>query len=93
MSCVEARNLSNQDGVIDVHGLFVPEAIKKVKTALQEAILSDRKDVRVIVGRGLHSQNGRSKLRPAIMMEMERQSIPCQIQANNPGVLILTVPS
>ncbi|KAJ6593848.1 hypothetical protein B0H19DRAFT_841372, partial [Mycena capillaripes] len=74
---------------IDVHGLFVPEAIKKVETAVQTAILNGRKDLRVIVGRGLHSQDRRPKLRPAIIREMEEQSIPCRIQADNPGVLIL----
>ncbi|KAJ7096376.1 hypothetical protein C8R44DRAFT_644060, partial [Mycena epipterygia] len=85
-------NLSTKDGVIDVHGLFIPEAIKKVETSLQTAIWDGRKDLRVIVGRGLHSRDG-PKLRPAIMKEMQKQSIPCQIQANNPGILILTVPS
>lgn len=67
-----ARNLHNKDGVIDVHGLFVPEAIKKVEKSLQTAILNGRKDLRVIVGRGLHSQDGRPKLRPAIEREMEK---------------------
>ncbi|KAJ7925248.1 hypothetical protein B0H13DRAFT_1600737, partial [Mycena leptocephala] len=78
---------------IDVHGLFVAEAVKKVETALQTAIWDRRKELRVIVGRGLHSQGRRPKLRPAIMDEMQRQSIPCRIQTDNPGVLILSVPS
>ncbi|KAJ7725875.1 hypothetical protein DFH07DRAFT_853742 [Mycena maculata] len=88
-----ARNLYSRDSVIDVHGLFVPEAIKKVETSLQAAILNGAKDLQVIVGRGLHSHDGRPKLRPAIIMEMQKQSIACQIHPHNPGVLILTVPS
>lgn len=88
-----ARNLANRDGTIDVHGLFIVEAVKKVETALEAAILNGRKELRVIVGRGLHSQDRRPKLRPAIMGEMQKHSIPCRIQADNPGVLILTVPS
>jgi hypothetical protein len=68
----EAHNLSNNDGIIDVHGLFVAEAVKKVETALQTAIWDRRKELRVIVGRGLHSQGRRPKLRPAIMDEMQR---------------------
>jgi len=90
---VQARNLSSKDGIIDVHGLFVAEAIKKVENSLQAAIWDGRKDLRVIVGRGLHSQGRRPKLRPAIMEAMQKQSIPCRIQADNPGILILTVPS
>ncbi|KAJ6475314.1 hypothetical protein C8R47DRAFT_986360, partial [Mycena vitilis] len=66
-------NLSSKDGVIDVHGLFVPEAIKKVETSLQTAIWNNGKDLRVIVGRGLHSRDGRPKLRDAITKEMQRQ--------------------
>ncbi|KAJ7084334.1 hypothetical protein B0H15DRAFT_784307 [Mycena belliarum] len=68
----KARNLAYKDDTIDVHGLFIPEAMKKVNTALQKAIWDGRKMLRVIVGRGLHSQDGRPKLRPAIMMEMSR---------------------
>ncbi|KAJ6586869.1 hypothetical protein DFH09DRAFT_909931, partial [Mycena vulgaris] len=86
-------NLSRQDGVIDVHGLFIHEAIKKVKAALQTAILDGRKHLHVIVGRGLHSHDGRAKLRPAIMSEMQKERIACQIQPGNPGVLIVTIPS
>ncbi|KAJ7703251.1 hypothetical protein B0H17DRAFT_922293 [Mycena rosella] len=92
-SAHEAHNLRKKDGEIDVHGLFVPEAIKKVTTALQTAILDGRKDLRVIVGKGLHSKDNRPRLRPEIMKEMERQNIPCHIHASNAGVLILTVPS
>ncbi|KAJ7462234.1 hypothetical protein B0H11DRAFT_1735388, partial [Mycena galericulata] len=85
-------NSSNKENVIDVHGLFVPEAIKKVENSLEAAILRGDKELQVIVGRGLHSQDGRPKLRPAITMEMQKQSIPCQVHPRNPGVLILTVP-
>ncbi|KAJ7132803.1 hypothetical protein C8R43DRAFT_895446 [Mycena crocata] len=90
--CWEARNLSRKIGEIDVHFLFVSEAIKQVEKSLQEAIERGSDRIRVIVGRGLHSHDGRSKLRPAIIAEMQRQGIHCQILAGNPGVLVLTVP-
>ncbi|KAF7361940.1 Smr domain-containing protein [Mycena venus] len=87
-----ASNLSRKDGEIDVHGLFIAEAVNKVETALEAAILSGRKELRVIVGRGRGSKDGQPKLRPAITREMQKQGIPCRIQAGNDGVLILTVP-
>ncbi|KAF8210176.1 hypothetical protein K438DRAFT_1809119 [Mycena galopus ATCC 62051] len=87
-----AHNPFNKDTEIDVHGLFIAEAVKKVETALEAAILNGRRELRVIVGRGRHSKNG-PKLRPAVMGEMQRQGISCRIETVNPGVLVVTVPS
>ncbi|KAJ7218118.1 hypothetical protein GGX14DRAFT_439904 [Mycena pura] len=67
-----AGNLSNKDDVVDVHGLFIHEAVKKVESSLHTAILNGRTGLKVIVGRGLHSKGGRAKLRPAIMEAMQR---------------------
>ncbi|KAJ7783077.1 hypothetical protein B0H16DRAFT_1297975, partial [Mycena metata] len=69
-------NLRNGDDTIDVHGLFVREAIKKVETSLHAAIRNGRKELHVIVGRGLHSRGGVAKLRVEIPKEMERQEGP-----------------
>ncbi|KAJ7072376.1 hypothetical protein C8F01DRAFT_1243426 [Mycena amicta] len=63
---------SPEDASVDVHGLFIPEAIKMVETALHEALLAGATELKVIVGKGKHSKNGRAKLKPAIMEEMER---------------------
>ncbi|KAF7315389.1 Smr domain-containing protein [Mycena indigotica] len=87
-------NLSGSDDVpVDVHGLFIPEAVKIVETALHEALKAGRSEIKVIVGKGKHSKDGKAKLRPAIMEEMEKQGIVCRVQDNNTGMLVLTVPS
>ncbi|KAK7057240.1 Smr domain-containing protein [Favolaschia claudopus] len=89
-----ARNTPTSNDPVDVHGLLVPEAIKTVELSLEAAIQKGRRELQVIVGRGRHSRVlYQPKLRPAIMEEMERQSIPCRVHMRNPGVLILTVPS
>ncbi|KAJ7262231.1 hypothetical protein B0H12DRAFT_963599, partial [Mycena haematopus] len=83
-----------KDGEIDVHGLFITEAVKKVETALEAAIWNGRRELRVIVGRGLHSRNGPKVLYAALRSskQHDRQGIPCRIEVGNPGVLIVTVP-
>nr|GAT57651.1 predicted protein [Mycena chlorophos] len=84
---------TTSDAPVDVHGLFVPEAIKTVEKALHDALLAGRNELKVIVGKGKHSKSGRAKLRPAIVEEFEKQGITCQMQNNNSGMLILTIPS
>ncbi|KAJ6499355.1 hypothetical protein C8R45DRAFT_113563 [Mycena sanguinolenta] len=87
-----ARNPFDKDEEIDVHGLFITEALMKVENALEAAIRNGSKELRVIVGWGRHSRNG-PKLRPAVMGEMHKQGITCRIEMGNPGALIVTVPS
>ncbi|KAJ7286171.1 hypothetical protein C8J57DRAFT_1050148, partial [Mycena rebaudengoi] len=85
-------NLSQREGTIDVHGLRPLEALEQVETALYSAVCSGKTELRVIVGRGLHSRGRVPVLRPRIMEEMLRQDIPCRTLSRNSGVLVLTVP-
>ncbi|KAF7376099.1 Smr domain-containing protein [Mycena sanguinolenta] len=100
-----ARNPLDKNGEIDVHGLFITEAVMKVENALEAAIRNGSKELRVIVGWGRHSRNGpkvcaercKSKtvesICTAATKQSNRQGIPCRIETGNPGVLIVTVPS
>lgn len=62
------------DGIktIDVHGLFIHEAIAQTEQALRETLQTGGSTLRVIVGRGNHSRDGVPKLKPAIMRVMTR---------------------
>ncbi|KAH8990462.1 hypothetical protein EDB92DRAFT_745659 [Lactarius akahatsu] len=55
-----------EGGKIDLHGLYVAEAIQVAKDQLQTAGLRGDKVVRLIVGKGLHSDGGEAKIRPAL---------------------------
>lgn len=57
---------------IDVHRLFLAEAIRKTEDALCDAIRERQPELRVIVGRGSHSKGGKAVLRPALKAEMEK---------------------
>lgn len=52
---------------VDVHGLLVKEAIKIVEKKLGEVMKRGDESLRVIVGKGKHSKDGKAKLRPAIL--------------------------
>lgn len=47
-------------------GLYVKEAIAKTETAVQAAQSRGDSHIRIIVGKGLHSQGHAAKLKPAI---------------------------
>jgi len=61
-----------QTHTIDVHYLRIPEAIRETNKALRDMLLEGGGELRVIVGRGLHSRNKIPVLRPAIITEMKK---------------------
>lgn len=69
--CFLARNSIRKPQTVDVHGLRVAEAIQITEKALREALTSKYPFVRVIVGKGLHSQGGKPVLKQALMKTME----------------------
>lgn len=61
------RNNQNRlDDTIDLHGLFVKEAIERLSVRVASAKRRNLDELTVIVGRGLHSQ-GSPKLKPAVI--------------------------
>ncbi|KAI0268719.1 hypothetical protein BC834DRAFT_866914 [Gloeopeniophorella convolvens] len=61
------NNKGRKQGVIDLHGLYVSEAMSRVKLALESKSVAPRPDntFRFITGRGAHSPGG-AKIRPAL---------------------------
>jgi DNA-nicking Smr family endonuclease len=51
-------------------GLFVKEAIAKTESAVRAAHSRGDPQIRIIVGKGLHSQGQAAKLKPAIVKLM-----------------------
>lgn len=62
----QANNKDSKPGEIDLHGLYVREAIERTDQALEQAKRRGDSEVHLIVGKGLHSQGGAAKLKPAI---------------------------
>lgn len=60
------HNQDSSEGTIDLHGLFVKEAIAKLDGAVKEAIKKKQDKLTVIVGAGNHSEGGVQRIRPGV---------------------------
>ncbi|KAK0184058.1 hypothetical protein F5146DRAFT_1006865 [Armillaria mellea] len=83
------NNRDRTPGEIDLHGLYVKEAIAYTDTALKEAKLRGDSEIRLIVGKGSHSEGGEAILRPAIKGLMHKYQLVAEFDPSNSGVLIV----
>jgi len=66
------NNKHSPPGTIDLHGLYVKEAIERTETAIANAQRSGAEELRVIVGKGIHSQGHVAKIKPAVQGLMQK---------------------
>lgn len=84
-----ARNNSHRStDKIDLHGLFVNEAIEKLKDRISTAKRNGKKQLVVIVGKGNNSPNG-PKIKPAVNEFARANRIPFRSDFPNPGCILL----
>lgn len=72
---------------IDLHGLFVSEAIDRLKIRLDVIGKKDYERLYVIVGRGIHSPDG-PKLKPAVFDFASKHNIPHVLHIHNSGCIV-----
>ncbi|KJA19964.1 hypothetical protein HYPSUDRAFT_167771 [Hypholoma sublateritium FD-334 SS-4] len=87
------NNKDSAPDEIDLHGLYVKEAISRVEQAIQSANLAGETQLNLIVGKGLHSTGGVAKIKPAIADLIQKYNLTAQIDPNNSGVLIVLLQS
>ncbi|KZS98198.1 DUF1771-domain-containing protein, partial [Sistotremastrum niveocremeum HHB9708] len=85
------NNTDSKPGEIDLHGLYVKEAIARTDQAIQEAQARGDTTIHLIVGKGLHSQNHVAKLKPAIEDLMQKHNLSAHLDPHNDGVLIVNL--
>ncbi|KAG9007615.1 hypothetical protein FRB93_007651 [Tulasnella sp. JGI-2019a] len=85
-----ANNEDSRPDELDLHGLYVKEAIQKTEEAIIEAQNRGDNQIRIITGKGLHSQ-GAAKLKPAIEELMVKYQLAAVLDPQNAGVLIVTL--
>ncbi|KAG7098885.1 hypothetical protein E1B28_000785 [Marasmius oreades] len=83
------NNKDSKPGEIDLHGLHVKEAIFHTDQALEEAKRRGETTLRLIVGKGLHSTGGVTKIKPAIEELMQKHQLVAELDDNNAGVLVV----
>ncbi|KAN0091190.1 DUF1771 domain containing protein [Tylopilus felleus] len=82
------NNLDCKPGEINLHGLYVKEAVSYVEKSIQEARQRGEAEVRFIVGKGIHSDGHVAKIKPAVEDLMNKYNIPTEVDPHNDGVLI-----
>ncbi|WFD43979.1 hypothetical protein MPSI1_002644 [Malassezia psittaci] len=84
-----ANNADSPPGTIDVHGLYVKEALAKVDQVIAQAQAQRFPHLRIIVGKGIHSRDHVSKIRPAVEDLLRKYNVAARIDPKNHGVLIV----
>ncbi|KAF4599559.1 hypothetical protein EYR40_006653 [Pleurotus pulmonarius] len=82
------NNKDSMPGEVDLHGLYVKEAIAFTDRAIQEARSRGDSEIHLIVGKGLHSRSG-AKIRPAVEDLMSKHQLKAALDPDNGGVLIV----
>ena len=87
----QCNNANIRRDQIDLHGLYVPEALKK----LNERIKKDRQQsnaskLDIIVGRGKHSSDGKARIRAVVLEELPKYKIPFAQNVRNSGCITIT---
>ncbi|KAH9002042.1 hypothetical protein EDB86DRAFT_2801063 [Lactarius hatsudake] len=83
------NNKDRDDGMVDLHGLYVAEAARFANEQLRSARLKCNDVVYFIVGKGLHSDAGGARIRPALEDLCTEYGLDHSLDPNNAGVLIV----
>ncbi|EGO00507.1 hypothetical protein SERLA73DRAFT_135518, partial [Serpula lacrymans var. lacrymans S7.3] len=83
------ERLKCKPGEVDLHGLYVKEAISFTDRTIQQARRGGDSHIRLIVGKGLHSPQQVAKIKPAMEELIQKHHLLAEVDPNNSGVLIV----
>ncbi|KAI6134444.1 hypothetical protein EV401DRAFT_1364738 [Pisolithus croceorrhizus] len=83
------NNLVSKPGELDLHGLYVKEAVMYAEDAIEKAQRRGDLEMRLLVGKGLHSDGHVAKIKPALEELVKRRSLPADVDPGNAGLLIV----
>ncbi|KAF9227306.1 DUF1771-domain-containing protein [Gyrodon lividus] len=83
------NNLDSKPGEVDLHGLYVKEAVSYSDKAIQEARQRGDSEIRLIVGKGLHSDGRVAKIKPAVEDLTKKHNLFAEVDPQNAGILIV----
>ena len=89
MKLLEQANLGNPANKLDLHFLQTKEAMRQLNTFVAERLTGLKKGgsewVEVVTGKGNRSDNGKSRLKPAVINWLDQKNL--QYSEVNPGCL------
>ncbi|ORX99727.1 DUF1771-domain-containing protein [Basidiobolus meristosporus CBS 931.73] len=90
----QMKNSSLPQDKLDLHGLYVKEALAKVEERVKRCKREKHHDsLTIIVGLGNHSTDGVQKLRPAVEAWLKQQNLNYTVDQPNRGCLLVDLKS
>ncbi|PWN42818.1 DUF1771-domain-containing protein [Ceraceosorus guamensis] len=87
----KANNEDSGPDEVDLHGLYTAEAIKRTEQAVQQAQQAGKPELRIIVGKGLHSKDHVAHIKPAVEKLMRDYNLAAHLDPHNSGVLVVNL--
>lgn len=79
------NNAGRPGDELDLHGLYVDEAVEIVGERMREERRRGGTGVWVIVGKGNHSEGGVAKIKPAVEEFCQREGLSLTVDPKNSG--------
>ncbi|SNX87244.1 uncharacterized protein MEPE_05954 [Melanopsichium pennsylvanicum] len=86
-----ANNEDSPQGTIDLHGLYTSEALERTEEAVRQGQSAGLSEMRIIVGKGLHSKDHRQHIAPAVEKLMQDYRLEAHLDPRNAGVLVINL--
>lgn len=86
-----ANNEDSPQGTVDLHGLYTSEALERTEQAVRQAQSQGWTEMRIIVGKGLHSKDHRQHIAPAVEKMMRDYRLEAHLDPRNAGVLVVNL--
>ncbi|SPO23638.1 uncharacterized protein UTRI_03831_B [Ustilago trichophora] len=86
-----ANNEDSPQGTVDLHGLYTSEALERTEQAVQQGQSQGWSELRIIVGKGLHSKDHRQHIAPAVEKMMRDYRLEAHLDPRNAGVLVVNL--
>lgn len=86
-----ANNEDSPQGTVDLHGLYTSEALERTEQAVRSAQSQGWAELRIIVGKGLHSKDHRQHIAPAVEKLMNDYRLDAHLDPHNAGILIVNL--
>ena len=83
------NNANKGPGEIDLHGLYVEEAVRKLEERLAVCRRNNAAQLVVIVGRGNHSKDNVAKIKPAMQKLIAEHKLKVAVDSPNAGCVTI----
>lgn len=85
----KGKNAYRDANEIDLHGLYVKEALARLSQFIRDAPQSGETTLRVITGKGLHSDRGEAQIIPAVQEALRTKGLRHHTDEANSGVIVV----